>query len=102
MWQFRSATADSLVPLRREGRMRGMEATPYKGPKGKVLRAPAMRFRLRTLLIAITAACIYLAWVGFCHRMARFYREQSSQILLQMVEQDGRGRTREWAESKVS
>src|SRR5688572_12825913 len=61
-----------------------------------------MRFRLRTLLIAITAACIYLAWVGFCHRMARFYREQSSQFLLQMVAQDGQGRTREWAESKVS
>ena len=44
---------------------------------------------------------MYLAWVGYCHRMARFYRKRSSQFLLQMVEQDGRGRTLEWAESKL-
>jgi hypothetical protein len=61
-----------------------------------------MRYRLRTLLIAMTAACLYLAWAGYCRRLAAFHREQSSQFLLQMVEQDGRGRTREWAENKVS
>jgi hypothetical protein len=61
-----------------------------------------MRFRLRTLLIVTTAVCVYLAWVGYCRRMAGIYRERSSQILLQMVERDSRGRTLEWAEGKVA
>jgi len=61
-----------------------------------------MRYRLRTLLIVITIACVYLAWVGYCRRMARFYREQSSESLLQVVEQEGRGRTLEWEEGLVS
>jgi hypothetical protein len=61
-----------------------------------------MRYRLRTLLIVITAVCVYLAWAGYCHRTARLYREQSLHFLLQMVEQDGQGRTQKWAENKVS
>src|SRR4051812_45691268 len=59
-----------------------------------------MRYRLRTLLIVITAACVYLAWASYCWRMARFSREHSSQFLLQVAKEDGR--TREWAEDKLT
>jgi len=64
-----------------------------------------MRYRLRTLLIVVTTACVYLAWVGHCWRMARFHREQSSELLLQVVKQEanvGRTRTLEWEESLMS
>ena len=65
-----------------------------------------MRYRLRTLLIAITVACMYLAWVGYCRRMARFYRKQSSELLLQVVAQASQagqaGRTLEWEKKWVS
>jgi hypothetical protein len=59
-----------------------------------------MRFRLRTLMILITAACMYLAWAGYCHRMAVFYRERSSRLMSQVAEQNGW--TKERVESAMS
>jgi|tagenome__1003787_1003787.scaffolds.fasta_scaffold20471009_1 hypothetical protein len=62
-----------------------------------------LHFRLRTLLIAMTVACMYLAWVGYCRRMASFYREQSSELLLQVVKQEGNeGRTLDWEQRLMS
>ena len=37
-----------------------------------------MRYSLRTLLIVMTVACMYLAWVGYCRQMGTFHRQQSS------------------------
>jgi hypothetical protein len=59
-----------------------------------------MRFRLRTLMIAMTAACLYLAWAGYCRRMAAFYRERSSQIISQVAKRNGW--THESIEQRVS
>ena len=58
-----------------------------------------MRYRLRTLLIVITAACVYLAWAGYCRRMAVFHREQSSQLISQVAKREGW--TYERVESRV-
>ena len=59
-----------------------------------------MRYRLRTLLIVLTVACIYSAWAGYCRRMGMFHRQQSSQIILQYSIRSGW--TRERLENHVS
>ena len=59
-----------------------------------------MQYRLRTLLIVITAAGVYLAWVGYCRRMAVFHREQSSQFISQVANREGW--TREKVENRIS
>src|SRR3989442_5585305 len=59
-----------------------------------------MRFRLRTLLILVTVACMYLAWAGYCRRMAVFHREQSSQLISQFAKREGW--TRERVENRIS
>src|SRR5262245_15598636 len=59
-----------------------------------------MRYRLRTLMIAMTAACLYLAWAAYCHRMAVFHREQSSQFISQVAKREGW--TREYVENRIS
>src|SRR5687768_5157978 len=48
-----------------------------------------MRYRLRTLLIVMTVACMYLAWVAYCRRMSGFHREQSSLLISIVAKREG-------------
>jgi hypothetical protein len=65
-----------------------------------------MRFRLRTLLIVLTAFCVLSGWLGFLKRMAEFHRakvgnghalisEHPSQVLAVFMDSSGRARERE-------
>jgi hypothetical protein len=54
-----------------------------------ISKALAMRFRLRTLMILLTMACVYLAWAAYCRRMAASYREHSSQLIPQIAKRNG-------------
>ena len=49
-----------------------------------------MRFRLRTLLIAVTLAATCFAWVGYAKKMASFHRGQAALIArrIAVVERD--------------
>jgi len=59
-----------------------------------------MRYRLRTQMIAVMVASVYLAWAGYCRRMAIFHREQSSQFISQVAKREGW--TREKVENRIS
>ena len=59
-----------------------------------------MRYRLRTLLIAFTAVCMYLAWAGYCRRMSVLHRERSSQLIAKFAKREGW--TNERVENRIS
>jgi len=59
-----------------------------------------MRYRLRTLMIVTSLACMYLAWAGYYHRMSAFHRHQSSQLLTLCAK--CYGFTRERLEKRIS
>jgi hypothetical protein len=44
-----------------------------------------MRYRLRTLLIVVTSACVVFAWVAFLRQMERFHRKEERKIVLRIV-----------------
>src|SRR5438045_1952624 len=39
-----------------------------------------MRYRLRTLLIVVTVACLYLAWVAYLRQHAQFQRQAADLV----------------------
>ena len=40
-----------------------------------------MRYRLRTLLIVVTLACLYFSWLSFAVQRARFHRRQAADLV---------------------
>jgi hypothetical protein len=44
-----------------------------------------MRFRLRTLMILVTLACVFFGWVAFVRQMESFHRKEERKIVLRIV-----------------
>src|SRR4051794_27035819 len=44
-----------------------------------------MQFRLRTLLIVITLACLCFAWLSFVRQRAQFHRSQAADLISQIA-----------------
>jgi hypothetical protein len=47
-----------------------------------------MQFRLRTLLIAVTLACMFFAWAAYLRRKAAHHRQQAASLILRISETD--------------